>query len=90
MVPGSATPMGTVAPGGVSGSHRPSVELTVASVGPYALNMGRPRAHRLTSSAETRSVPASSVAPAGRVQSAGMAASNAGGRIIMVTPCSWA
>ncbi|GIG09052.1 hypothetical protein Cco03nite_57520 [Catellatospora coxensis] len=87
-MPGSGPPIGTLASGSMSGSQRPSVEFTVASVGPYALNICRPRAKRATSAVEIRSVPASSVAPSGRSQSSGRAASSAGGRIMKVMP--WA
>ncbi len=52
MVIGSATPIGTDVPAIRSGGTRPSVEFTVASVGPYALNMRRPRPQRATSSGD--------------------------------------
>ncbi|GLZ47944.1 hypothetical protein Acsp06_41290 [Actinomycetospora sp. NBRC 106375] len=87
MVRGSGTPMGTDVPSRVSGWLSPSVEFTVASVGPYALNIRWSRPQRATSSGATRSVPASST-PGGSVTSSGMAASSTGGRIM--TETSWA
>ncbi len=82
--------MGTIDPGAIPGSHSPRVELVVASVGPYALNIIRPEAYRATSSGETRSVPASSVAVAGSWMSGGIESSRAGGRIMNVMPCALA
>lgn len=46
MYVGTAMPMVTGRPG----SRMPTVQVTVASVGPYVLSMRRPGAHRSTSS----------------------------------------
>lgn len=65
-----------------------SVELTVASVSPYAAITRSRRDQRATSSGCTVSVPTTSAAPSGSMQSGGSAATSDGGRIMWVTRCS--
>src|SRR3954447_11285105 len=81
-------PIGGTPPGD-SGSLQ--VDTTVDSVGPYALIILRPGAHRSTSSAVHASPPTITVRNAGRAlaaTSSGTVASAAGGMRACVTDCS--
>jgi hypothetical protein len=83
---GSGRPIGTGPSQPGAAGH--SVELTVASVSPYATTTRIRSDQRATSSAGTVSVPTTSTAPAGSRQSCGRAATSDGGRIMCVTPCA--
>ncbi len=72
---------------GLPGSASHSVELTLASVRPYATTTRMRPDQRAISSLGTASVPTTRTAPSGSGQSRGSAETSEGGRIMWVARC---